>query len=329
MLSKTLSACLLGLCASLASAGAHAQAADAWPAKPVTIIVGFPPGTSTDAVARVLAEQFNKKYGQAFIVENRAGAGGSIGAGVAARAKPDGYTLLLSATAPMTINPHVYNNLNYDALKDFAAIGQTTWLPYTLVAKPSLPADNLAELVALAKRDPDKYTYATTGMGTTSHLIVAMLSQSTGMKMVHVPYAGSSQAQTDVVGGSVDVTFDTMVSSLPLVKAGKLKALAISTDTRSPILPDVATVAEQGFPGFNTGAWLGLFAPAGTPADVVDKIAADLRVFLADPPVHKRLTDLGSEVRSSKTSAEFRQLIEHDYKMWGELVEQTGARTQR
>jgi tripartite-type tricarboxylate transporter receptor subunit TctC len=325
MFSKILGACLFGLCDVFVSA---AQAADAYPGKTVSIFVGFPPGTSTDSVARVLAEEFHKKYGQAFIVENRPGSGGSIGAGVVARAKPDGYTLLLSATAPMTINPHMYDNLTYNSLKDFAAIGQTTWLPYALVANPALPANNLTELVALVKAAPNKYTYATTGLGTTSHLIVAMLAQRTGMKMVHVPYTGSSQAQTDVASGTVDVTFDTMVSSLPLVKAGKLKALAISNDTRTVQLPDIGTVAEQGFPGFNAGAWLGLFAPAGTPAPIIDQLSADLRAILADPAVAKQLNDMGADVRSSAAPAVFRQLIEHDYAMWGDLVKESGARTQ-
>jgi tripartite-type tricarboxylate transporter receptor subunit TctC len=277
-------------------------------------------------VARILAEQLNKRWNQPIIVENRSGAGGSIGAGVVARAKPDGYTLVLSATAPMTINPHIYDTLTYNALKDFAPIGQTTWLPYALVARPDLPAKNLQELVALARKSPGKYTYGTTGKGTTSHLIMAMLSARTGISMVQVPYSGSSQAQTDVASGSVDVTFDTLVSSRSLVQAGKLKYLAVSTANRSPLAPEVPTVAEQGFPGFDSGAWLGLFAPAGTPTEVVDSVHAALKDILKDPGVAEKLTLLGSEVRTSASPAAFGAMIEKDYAMWGDLVKQSQAR---
>ncbi|MGE8613138.1 MAG: Bug family tripartite tricarboxylate transporter substrate binding protein [Achromobacter veterisilvae] len=214
-------AALLAAAAWTAAGPARAQAP--YPARPVTILVGFPPGTATDTVARMLGDRLAQRLGQQFIVENKPGAGGSIAAGLGARAKPDGYTLMIGASAPQAINPHVYPNLNYDARKDFAPIGLLTWLPYLFVVGPDNPARNLNEFLAAVKAKPDQYTYATTGVGTTSHLVTSVLLSKAGARMIHVPYKGSSQAQTDIVGGRTYATFDTMVSSLALVKAGRAR----------------------------------------------------------------------------------------------------------
>ena len=311
----------LAMAAPLWAAGAAALAQDApYPAKPVTILVGFPPGTATDTVARMLSERLAQRMGQQFIVENKPGAGGSIAAGLGARAKPDGYTLMIGASAPQAINPHVYPNLNYDARKDFAPIGLITWLPYLFVVSPDNPARDLKDFLATAKAKPGQLTYATTGMGTTSHLVTAVLLSKAGATMVHVPYKGSSQGQTDIVGGRTTATFDTMVSSLAMVKSGRLKALAVSTPERVAMLPDVPTVAEQGFPGFDMGAWLGLIAPAGIPPAIQERLAREMNAVLADTAVRDKLGELGAQVRTTPTPAAFGAMMKSEYDAWGAIV---------
>lgn len=316
---KTLLALLLA--APLGAMGATASAEEAaYPNKPVTILVGFPPGTATDTVARMLAERLAQRMGQQFIVENKPGAGGSIAAGLGARAQPDGYTLMIGASAPQAINPHVYPNLNYDARKDFAPIGLITWLPYLFVVSPDNPAHNLTEFLAAAKARPNQLTYATTGIGTTSHLVTSVLLSKAGATMVHVPYKGSSQAQTDIVGGRTTATFDTMVSSLAMVKSGRLKALAVSTTERVATLPKVPTVAEQGYPGFDMGAWLGLIAPAGIAPAIQDRLSREMNTVLADATVRDRLADLGAQVRTTATPADFGAMMKTEYESWGNVV---------
>lgn len=298
----------------------NASSDAAYPTKPVTILVGFPPGTATDTVARMLAERMAQRMGQQFIVENKPGAGGSIAAGLGARAKPDGYTLMIGASAPQAINPHVYPNLNYDARKDFAPIGLITWLPYLFVVSPENPAHNLSEFLASAKAKPNQLTYATTGIGTTSHLVTSVLLSKAGATMVHVPYKGSSQAQTDIVGGRTTATFDTMVSSLAMVKSGRLKALAVSTPERVPMLPAVPTVAEQGYPGFDMGAWLGLIAPAGIAPAIQNQLSREMNTVLQDATVRDRLADLGAQVRTTATPADFGVMMKNEYESWGNVV---------
>lgn len=316
---KTLLALLLA--APLGAFGSAAWADDAaYPNKPVTILVGFPPGTATDTVARMLAERMAQRMGQQFIVENKPGAGGSIAAGLGARAKPDGYTLMIGASAPQAINPHVYPNLNYDARKDFAPIGLITWLPYLFVVSPDNPAQNLTEFLAAAKAKPNQLTYGTTGIGTTSHLVTSVLLSKAGATMVHVPYKGSSQAQTDIVGGRTTATFDTMVSSLAMVKSGRLKALAVSTTERVPMLPAVPTVAEQGYPGFDMGAWLGLIAPAGIAPAIQDRLSREMNTVLQDAALQGKLADLGAQVRTTATPADFGAMMKNEYESWGNVV---------
>lgn len=322
-------------CSALAlAAGPIAHAADTpaastdWPQKPVSLYIGFPPGTSTDMVARLLAEQFSKRWGQAVIVENKPGVGGSLGAAAASRMPPDGHTLLLSASGPMSINPHMYADVGYDSATSFAPITQTTWLPYALVVRPDFKARTLQELIAQAKAEPGKLTYASTGVGTNSHLIMAMLQAKTGMKLTHVPYKGSSQSQADVVGGNVDMTFDTLASQLSMLHSQRLRALAVSKGQRTDLAPDVPTVAEQGFPGFEVGAWLGLFAPAGTPEPIVRKVFDTTQAVMNDPQVRQKMIALGSEVRLSQSPAAFATMMNDDYAMWGRLVKDSGAKSQ-
>ena len=306
-------------------AAIHAENSNAYPDKPVTIVVGFPPGTSVDNVARILAEQFSKQWQQPVIVENRAGASGAIGAGNVARAKPDGYTLLLSSSGPMTINPHVQTKLTYEPLKDFMPIGQAAMLPYMLVTNAAFPASTLQEMVSEVKRHPGKYTFGSIGTGSTSHLIMSLMADAAKLDMVHVPYSGSSQVQTDVVAGNVDATFDTVVANITMVKNGRLKAIAVSTPQRSPLAPDVPTVAEQGYPGFSANAWLGFFAPAHTSPQIVEKIFTTLNASLQDPNVAKKLTTLGLEVQTSMSPAAFTQMVQSEYGRWEDIVQKIGV----
>ncbi len=312
--------------AALATTLVMATAAHAaYPEKPITIVVGFPPGTSTDAVARILANKMAKDLGQPFIVENKPGVGGSLGAGIVARAKPDGYTLVLSATAPMNINPHVYKSLPYDAGNDFEAVGQTTWLPYILVINNTKNIKTFQDLISYAKKNPEKLTYASIGKGTTSHLLMESLIKRTGTKMVHIPYSGSTQSQTDVIGGNVDMTFDTVVSAMPHVKSGKLNALAVSVANRAKLAPDVPTIQEQGIKNFNMGAWLGIFAPKGTPRAIVDKLHTELNKALSDKETNAKLVALGSEVVMSESPEAFKKMVQENYDTWGNIVKDAGV----
>ena len=304
-----------------------AQTTADYPGKPVTMIVGFPPGTATDSVGRILGERLGARLGKPFIVDNKPGQGGSIGAAAAAKASPDGYTLLLSATAPLAINPHVYSKLPYDSLRDFAPVGLHSWLPFVLVVNSNTRINTFADLIVRAKAEPDKLTFASIGNGTTSHLLMAMLTQRTGTKMNHIPYKGSAQAQTDLIGGQVDMTFDTMVSVMPHVKAGTLKALAVSTLSRAKFAPEIPTLNELGVTGFDAGAWLGLLAPAGTPKPIVEKLNRELNAILDEPETQKRLLALGAEILKS-TPDEFAAHIKSEREKWGNLVRQSGAKVE-
>lgn len=317
--STVLGAALLAAAGFMSAPSVLAQ--DAYPSRPVTLLVGFPPGTATDTVARLLGERLAARLGQPFVVDNKPGVGGSMAAGIAARAKPDGYTLLVTASAPMGINPHLYGNrLQYDPRKDFAAISALTWLPYVLVTQPSFPASNLQQLIELARKKPGGITFATIGNGTTSHLVMAVLGARGNFPATQVPYKGSSQAQTDVIGGQVDVTFDTQLSSLAMVRAGRLKALAVSTPTRTEALPDVPTVSEQGLPGYDMGAWLGLVAPAGIPLEIQNRLAKEIAEILNEPAFKAKIAVTGGEVRSSESPQAFAAFLRKDYEDWGRIV---------
>ena len=309
----------------LVAGAAQAQSAADYPSKTISIVVGFPPGTATDTVARLLCERFITRLGKPCVVDNKAGQGGSIGAAFAAAAAPDGHTLVLSATAPLAINPNLYAKLAYDPRKDFAPVGLVSWLPFVLVTNPRTGINNLQEMIARANANPDKLTYASIGNGSTSHLLMSMLLQQSGMKIVHVPYKGSAQSQTDLIAGQVDFTFDTMLTAMPHVRSGRLKALATSGKTRSPFAPEIPTVAEQGLASFDAGAWLGLLAPAGTPKAIVDRLNKELNATLADPEIRKRLLDQGSEPMNS-TPEEFTAHIASELTKWGQRVRDSGAK---
>jgi tripartite-type tricarboxylate transporter receptor subunit TctC len=316
---------MIGLVASATAPVALAQGVTDYPTKTVTMIVGFPPGTATDSVGRILGERLGARLGKSFIIDNKPGQGGSIGAAAAAKAAPDGYTLLLSATAPLTVNSHLYSKLPYETLRDFAPIGLHSWLPYALVVNANAKINTFEDLMARAKAEPNKLNYATIGNGTTSHLLMTMLMQRTGSKMNHIPYKGSGQAQADLMGGQVDMTFDTMVSVMPHVKAGKLKALAVSTKDRSKFAPEIPTLNELGVTGFDAGAWLGMLAPTGTPKPIVEKLNSELNAILDEPETQRRLLALGAEILKS-TPEEFSAHIKREHEKWGKLVRESGAK---
>lgn len=309
----------------LAVATSTGALAAGFPQKPVTILVGFPPGTSTDTVARIIGEDLSKKWGQPVVVDNKPGVGGSLAVAQLKRAKPDGYTLALSATAPLNINPQFNKHLTYDPLKDFDYITQTTWLPYLLVSSTKKPFKSFADLKKAAQAQPEGLTYSTIGIGTTSHLLMEILQDKTGLKLRHIPYQGSSQSQTDVIAGNVDMTFDTVVSTMPHVKDGKLQALAVSTSQPTPLAPQVPTLQQQGVADFNVGAWLGFIAPAGTPEAVVTQLHKDITTTLQDPKIHQRLVALGSEVVTSESPAAFQKFVFDNHIMWGDVLKKVGV----
>ena len=315
---------LAGVCLGAAVGPLLSQAQGTYPDKPLSIWIGFPPGTSTDSVGRILADKMSKDLGQPIIIKNKPGVGGTLAPAEVAKSQPDGYTLLLSATAPMGTAAHLMKNLPYSPLTDFAPIGQTSWLPFLLVSNKTKGLDTFEKYIAYAKANPDLLTYASIGNGTTSHLVMLLLLQKAGVKMVHVPYQGSTQSQADVIGGNVDATFDTMVTVYPHVVSGRLNALAVSTTKRTAMDPSVPTIEEKGIGSFNLGAWIGMFAVKNTPQAIIDKLHGALNRALADPDTARKLVALGTEVVTSDTPAQFGQFVAHNYKLWGEMVEISG-----
>ncbi len=276
---------------ALASGSASAQA---WPNKPISLIVPFPPGGTTDVLARALGEKLSVSLGQPVIVENKAGAGATLGADYVAKSKPDGYTLLMGAVHH-TIAPSVYKKMAYDFQKDFAPITTVALVPNVLVVNAVTPAKNVAELVAMAKAQPGKLTYGSNGNGTAQHLIGTQFQASTGTELIHVPYKGSGPLAVDLLGGQITMSFDTITPVLPHIKAGKLRALAVTTDKRSAALPDVPTLDEAGLKGFNIGTWFGVLAPAATSKDITARLSTEMVKIIQSAEFRKKMSDIGAE----------------------------------
>ncbi len=314
-------ACLPLVCLPTASL---AQA-DNFPARQIRIVVPFPAGGATDIAARAIADKMSQNWKQPVVVENRAGAGGNVGSDVVAKSPADGYTLIMGVTGSHAINVSLYSKMPYDPVKDFEPISQVAVVPNVVVVHPSVPAQTLSEFIALAKRNPGKYDYASLGSGTAAHLGMEMLKTSAGVFMVHIPYRGSAPAVADLIGGQVQVMMDGLPSALPHVKAGRLRALAVTSQKRSPAAPDLPTIAESGYPGFYADAWSGLFAPKGTPKPVIDKLAGEVRRILALPDVRERFAGLGAEPVGS-TPAEFAQHVQREIDKWAKVVKQSGAK---
>lgn len=299
--------------------------ADAFPDKPVTLVVPFPPGGPTDAMARTLAAEMKDLLGQPMIVENRAGAGGNIGAEFVARAPADGQTLLFGTSGPLAINASLYRKINYDPVKSFAPVIQVGHLPNILVVHPSVPAKNVKELVAYAKANPGKLSYASSGNGASSHLAGVLFNSIAGIDLQHIPYKGTGPALNDLLGGQVSMSFTDVLTALPYVKAGKLRALGVTTATRSQALPDLPTVAEQGLAGYDVSVFFGIVAPAGTPEDRVRKLNQAFAKVLASPRVKQQFAAQGLEPAPSTAPEQLGKFIPAQMSMWAAVVKQAGA----
>jgi len=311
---------LLAVAALSAALSASAQP---YPDRPVKIIVPFGPGGFTDVAARILQKELGPVLGQAVIIENRLGAGSTIGTDAVAKAAPDGYTLAMISTAHV-ISPHVYKSIPYDAIKDFTPVMRLAEGPYVLAVHPSLPVKNVADLIALAKAKPGVIDFASSGNGSSQHLVGALFCSMAGVQLNHVPYKGSNQAMNDVIGGQVKVTFAGVPNVLPNVASGKLKALAVTTSTRYAEMPDVPTIAEAGVPGYDATIWLGLIAPRNTPHEIVQKLNADITRILSTPEAKKLMASAGVDVATS-TPEQFGQLLQSEMDRWGKVVRETGA----
>ncbi len=298
-------------------------AAQDYPTRAVTVIVPQAPGGTNDIVARVLAEELSKSLGQPFVVENRPGAGGNIGTQLAARAKPDGYTLLVTISSSQAINPALYKQIPFDPVKDFEPITLLGSVPNVLVANPSLPANSIPDLIALAKAKPGELKYASAGNGTLNHLLGEMLKSSTNIDLVHVPYKGVAPAITDVLGGFVPVAFASLPSVVSHLKNGKLKALGVSSAKRSPVLPDVPAIGET-VPGYAGDLWVGLFAVARTPKEITAKLHAETLKALGSPAVREKLEAQGVEIATS-TPEELAAKLKADLALWAQVVKASGA----
>jgi tripartite-type tricarboxylate transporter receptor subunit TctC len=305
-------------------AAAAAIALAAYPEKPVTVVVPFPPGGGGDTLARTVMSRVSQELGQAIVIENKPGAGGNIGSVAVARAAPDGYTLLYGTNGTHAINHTLYRNPGFDATKDFAPITRLTEIPALLVVNPSmLPVKSVPELVAYLKANPGKVSFASAGNGTTSHLAGVLFASMAGVDITHVPYKGGAQAITDVMGGQVAMMIDVMPNTYPHVKAGRVRALAISTAKRSPAAPDLPTIAES-VPGFEVSAWDALFAPAGTPKPIIDRLNAAVHKALNDPGVKESLLSRGT-VTVPSTPDELARHVASEAARWGKVVKQSGA----
>ncbi|MFO1326335.1 MAG: tripartite tricarboxylate transporter substrate binding protein [Rubrivivax sp.] len=313
-------AALLGLLA-LAAGPAWGQA---WPNKPVKLVVPYPPGGPTDIVARVVAERLGAQTGQTFVVENKAGAGGNLGAEAVARSPADGYTLLVATTAH-AINMTVFKQLAYDVKRDFAPVSLLTQGPLVLVTHPGFGAATLADVIAKAKAQNGALAYASSGNGQSTHLSAELFASMAGVKLVHVPYKGSAPALQDVIGGQVPMMFDTMLSAMPHVKSGALKAIAITGERRSPAAPDIPTIAEAGLPGYQAYAWNGLLAPAGTPPDVIARLSEELKKALALPAVQERFAAQGFAATWTAPAATA-AYVSAEVDKWREVAQRSGAK---
>jgi len=319
--------------ATFAALGAAPWArAQSWPGKPVRIVVPFAAAGTTDIIARALAPELQRAFGQPFVVDNKPGAGGNSGAAEVAKSAPDGYTLLMGTVGTHAINPALYPKMPYDHVKDFAPITLCAGVPNVLVVNPAsaqkYQINSVSDLIRAAKANPGKLNFASSGNGTSIHLSAELFKSMTGTFMVHLPYRGSGPALIDLLGGSVDLMFDNLPSSLPHIKAGKLKALAVTSAVRSAVLPDVPTVAEAGGPslkGFEASSWFGLLAPAGTPADVINRVQQEVAKSLASPMVKERLVSQGA-IPSGITPAEFARFIDAETKKWAQVVKVSGAK---
>ena len=299
--------------------------AQQWPTRPVRIVVPFPPGQGADIIGRLVAERLTPVLGQQVIVENRPGAGSMLGTEYAAKAPGDGYTLLIGGTSALVINPHLYPNLGYDTLRDFAPITNLASLPMVICVNPAVPAQTIQELISLAKRRPGEVTYGSSGNGSTDHLIQALFAAAAAVRLTHVPYKGSAASVTDLIGGQIVMATATLPGTVPFIRAGRVRALGVTSIKRSPFVPEVPTLDEQGVKGFDAIAWAGLVAPAKSPASIMDRLNAEIVRMLGTPEVQKRFHDL-SMTTIENTREQFGVFLKAELARWGKAVELSGAK---
>ena len=314
---------LLAACVLCAAA---ATAAD-YPTRPIRIVVAYTPAGATDILARAIGQKMTESWGQSVIIENRPGAAGNIGTELAAKATPDGYTLIMGTAGTHGINPNLYRKLGWDPIKSFEPISLVAMVPNIMVVNNALPVKSVKELIAYAKANPGKLNYGSPGVGSTAHLSMELFKSMTGADLNHIPYKGSAGVLADLMGGQIAVTMDNIPPYLPQVKAGKIRALAVSPARRSPAAPDLPTVAEAGVPGYESGAWFGLLAPAHTPKAIVDKLSAETARILKLPDVAERLSALGAEPVGS-TPAEFAALIKAENAKWAKVIKEAHVELQ-
>ena len=319
---RNLLASLLVAVTALLPLGAQAQT-DNYPERPITMIVPFPPGGPTDLVARVLAKQLSDQMGQSVIVDNKGGANGTIGMQAAASARPDGYTILYN-TSSIALAPNLFSNLSFKPEKDFTAISTTAVVPMVLLVHPSVPANNVQEFIDYAKQNPGQLSYASAGNGNVTHLTAFQFTQSAGIDAVHVPYRGSAPGMTDLVGGQVHFMTNTLNDSLPFVREGRVKALAITSAKRSELLPDVPTLSESVMPDFESGAWQGIVAPTGTPEAIIQRLNKEIHNALASDMVREQLAKQGTQILGN-TPAEYQQYISDETVRWGNVIRDAGV----
>jgi tripartite-type tricarboxylate transporter receptor subunit TctC len=319
--------CLLLAVALAAAIATQPLRAQTYPVKPIRVIVPYSPGGTADLLGRGIAQKLSISLGRQVIVENRTGAGGGIGADLVAKSKADGYTLLLGTIATHAINPNLYPDNPYDPVKDFAPVVLVATMPNLLVVNPSVPAKNVRELIALAKAKPGELAFASAGSGTTQHLSGELFKKMAGVDLLHIPYKGNAPAVTDLVGGQVQVMFDNIPISLQQVRAGKLRALAVTGPKRSPVLPDVPTIAEAALPGYSVTSWFALFAPAGTPPAFVARLNEETNKALADKALHRQLADQGIEPGGG-TAGQLATHIRAELARWKKIVAESGARVE-
>ena len=315
---------LQGLAAGVLMLAAAAVAAQTYPARPVKIMVGANAGGGTDIIARMLADKYQASMGQPFVVENKPGASNTIAADATAKAAPDGQTLLVATNTGQAIAPHLMK-LSFDTNKDLVPVALIVVVPNVLVVSPTVQATNVRDLIALVKANPEKFAYGSSGVGSTQHLAGEAFNLAAGTKAVHVPYKGSAQALADLVGGQIQLDFDTTSSAMAFIKGGKVKALAVMSPKRTPELPDVPTLTEAGLPGVEMTTWYGLFVTAGTPKPVIDKLYAETMKAIKDPEVAKTLVGLGGEPGNA-SQAEFAALVKSDYDRFGKLIKDANVK---
>jgi tripartite-type tricarboxylate transporter receptor subunit TctC len=313
---------MIGACLLVTGALAQAQG---YPDRPIRIIVPYTPAGTTDILARLVGQKMNETWGQPVIVDNRPGANGNIGTEIAARATPDGYTIIMGAAATHSINNTLYPKLTWDAVKDFAPISLVAVVPNILVVNNSLPVKNVKELVAYAKANPGKLTHGSPGNGSTSHLSMELFKSLSGTQMVHVPYKGSAGVLADVMAGQISLTMDNIPVYLPQVKAGKIRALGVSSARRTPAAPEIPTVSEAGVPGLEAVSWFGLLAPAKTPKAIVGKLSAETARIVKLPDVNKRISELGAEPVGG-TPQEYAAFIQSEIAKWRKVIKDAGVK---